>query len=139
MGQFSAWLLTRFWWGRVSVTFLVENQRKMAQLLIYGVWLLYKISIGRRAVIGIKYTVRHTVQLAFYGTTGLIVGVTGLTLFENQLPLDYRNRIDHLKTQFLTNDIFEEHRIVLNIFGQSISYHPRSKVKFRPLTRVKLL
>ena len=79
-----------------------------------------KISLGRRAVIGIKYTVRHTVQLAFYGTTGLIVGVTGLTLFENQLPLDYRNRIDHLKTQFLTNDIFEEHRIVLNIFGQSV-------------------
>ena len=71
-------------------------------------------------MIGIKYTVRHTVQLAFYGTTGLIVGVTGLTLFENQLPLDYRNRIDHLKTQFLTNDIFEEHRIVLNIFGQSV-------------------
>ena len=94
-------------------------------------------------MIGIKYTVRHTVQLAFYGTTGLIVGVTGLTLFENQLPLDYRNRIDHLKTQFLTNDIFEEHRIVLNIFGQSVdrlgSYHPRSRVKFRPLTRVKLL
>ena len=48
------------------------------------------------------------------------MGVTGLTLFENQLPLDYRNRIDHLKTQFLTNDIFEEHRIVLNIFGQSV-------------------
>lgn len=94
-------------------------------------------------MIGIKYTVRHTVQLAFYGTTGLIVGVTGLTLFENQLPLDYRNRIDHLKTQFLTNDIFEEHRAVLNIFGQSVdrlgSYHPRSKVRFRPLTRVKLL
>ena len=85
-----------------------------------NLWLLYKISIGRRAVIGIKYTVRHTVQLAFYGTTGLIVGVTGLTLFENQLPLDYRNRIDHLKTQFLTNDIFEEHRIVLNIFGQRV-------------------
>merc|ERR1712131_7405 len=67
--------------------------------------------LGRRAVIGIKYTVRHTVQLAFYGTAGVIVGVTGLTLFENQLPLDYRNRIDQLKTQLLCNDIFEEHSI----------------------------
>merc|ERR1712131_161649 len=67
--------------------------------------------LGRRAVIGIKYTVRHTVQLAFYGTAGLVVGVTGLTLFENQLPLDYRNKIDHLKTQLLCNDIFEEHSI----------------------------
>lgn len=71
-------------------------------------------------MIGIKYTVRHTIQLAFYGTAGLVVGVTGLTLFENQLPLDYRNKIDHLKTQLLCNDIFEEHRKVLNISGQSV-------------------
>lgn len=81
----------------------------------FSIFALFEILIGRRAVIGIKYTVRHTVQLAFYGTAGVIVGVTGLTLFENQLPLDYRNRIDQLKTQLLCNDIFEEHRIVLNI------------------------
>ena len=66
---------------------------------------------GRRAVSGLKYTVRHTVQLAVYGTTGLVVGITGVTLFENQLPIHYRNRIDNLKTQFLTNDIFEEMKL----------------------------
>ena len=72
-------------------------------------------------MIGIKYTVRHTIQLAFYGTAGLVVGVTGLTLFENQLPLDYRNKIDHLKTQLLCNDIFEEHRKVLKYFWSEFS------------------
>merc|ERR1711970_1295854 len=66
---------------------------------------------GRRAVSGLKYTVRNTVQLVVYGVGIAGAGIAGLAVFENQLPLYYRNRIDQLKTQFLTNDVFEEHSI----------------------------